>query len=61
MKIPNVQNVVDEANKIMKMQIAPYINEEIEKKLRAIIKPECFKDYKQPPENIAGEPSKEAK
>lgn len=38
----NVQKVVDEANRLMKLQVAPYIKEEIERQLKARIKPECL-------------------
>jgi hypothetical protein len=43
MAVPNVQNVVNEANKIMKMQIAPFIKDEVERQIKEKIKPECLK------------------
>jgi hypothetical protein len=46
-----VQKTVDEANKIMKMQVGPYIDAEITRRLEQMlkerIKPECFIEVKQ--------------
>jgi hypothetical protein len=50
MRIPNIQSVVEEANKIMKLQVAPYIEDRvnelkpwIENKIREMVKEECLK------------------